>query len=72
VHGITRELVLTFARPLSRAGDDLGLARLPWPSLGAGDALELDDGRVVRVLDVVTAPAGSQIDALVSIAPSPA
>jgi len=67
---ITRELVPTVVRAFGRAGDDLGVARLPWPDVAAGDVLGLEDGHVVRVVDVVTAPVGSAIDALVKVAPA--
>jgi hypothetical protein len=51
----------------SRAGDDLGLGRLPWLNVAAGDVLELDAGDVARVVDVVHAPAGSPVGARVKV-----
>ena len=60
-----RELEPAVVRAYSRAGDDLGVARLPWLNVAAGDLLELDTGGAVRVVDVVHAPADSVVGALV-------
>ena len=64
-----RDLVPAVVRAYSRAGDDLGLARraVPWMNVAAGDVLELDSGDVVRVVDVVQAPAGSVVGALAKV-----
>ena len=66
-----RELEPAVIRAFSRSGDDLGLARLPWPNVGAGDVVELDSGDVVRVVDVVHALPGSIVGALVKVTPLP-
>ncbi len=53
-------MFVTSSRPScarSRSGEDLGPARLPWSNIGAGDALALDDGRVIYFVDVVTTAA---------------
>ena len=58
-------------RARAAPGDDLRLARLPWPNVAAGDALALDGG-VARVIDVVHAPPGSVVGAFVKVArPAP-
>lgn len=66
-----RELEPTVVRAFSRSGGDLGLARLPWPNVAPGDVLGLGAGDVVRVVDVVHAPPGSLVGALVKITPEP-
>jgi hypothetical protein len=64
-----RDLVPAVVRAYSRAGDDLGVARLPWPNVAPGDALELADGQLARVVDVVHSAPGSTVDALVKVGP---
>jgi hypothetical protein len=68
---LARELVPAVVHAYSRSGDDLGIARLPWPNVAPGDVLELDSGDVARIVDVVHAPAGSPVGALVKIARLP-
>jgi hypothetical protein len=57
--------------PSRVSGDDLGLARAPWPNVADGDVFEPDDGGgLVRVIDVVHAD-GADVNALVKAAPLP-
>jgi hypothetical protein len=44
---------VVIVRAYSRADNDVGLAGLLWPNVGAGDVLEFDYGRVIHVVDVV-------------------
>lgn len=52
----------------SRSGDDLGIARLPWPNVVPGDLLELGSRDIARVVDVVYASADVPGGALVEVA----
>ena len=70
--GTVRPLSPTAVGCVSRNGVDLGTAYLPWPNVAPGDVLVLSSGDAVRVVDVVHAPAGSVLGALVKIAPLPA
>ena len=63
-----RELRPTLVRCYSRSGDDLGLARLPWPNVAAGDVLELDGGELAIVVDVVASPTADRCDVAVKVA----
>lgn len=54
-------------RAFSGFGDDLGLAELPWPNVAVDDVIQLDDGQVVRVTDVVDVPDRSAVHALVKV-----
>lgn len=63
-----RKLEPTVVRAFPRSGDDLGLARLPWPNVAAGAVLELEHGELVCVVDVVHAEPGSPVGALVKVA----
>jgi hypothetical protein len=66
-----RELEPAVVRAVSRSGDDLGLPRLPWPNVALDDVVGLDDGDGVRVVEVVSTPAGSAVDALVKVVALP-
>jgi len=66
-----REHEPAVVRAYSCLGDELGLARLPRPNVVPGDVLELAARDVARVDDVVHAPPGSVVGALVKVARLP-